>query len=95
MVIVVENAPARLRGRLAAWLIEVRAGVYVGSYGRKTREMIWENVEKYLDQGDAIMAWDTPSDQGFDFVTFGKNRRMPVDFDGVSLVKYRPKNLPK
>ena len=29
MVIVVENAPPRLRGRLAVWLLEIRAGVYV------------------------------------------------------------------
>ena len=31
LVIVVENAPPRLRGRLAVWLLEVRAGVYVGA----------------------------------------------------------------
>ena len=30
MVIVLTNAPPRLRGRLAAWLLEVRAGVFVG-----------------------------------------------------------------
>jgi CRISPR-associated endoribonuclease Cas2 subtype I-E len=27
LVIVVENAPPRLRGRLALWLLEVRAGM--------------------------------------------------------------------
>ena len=31
MVIVVENAPPRLRGRLSLWLAEVRAGVYYGA----------------------------------------------------------------
>ncbi len=30
LVVVTENIPARLRGRLAVWLLEVRAGVYVG-----------------------------------------------------------------
>ena len=44
LVIVVENAPPRLRGRLAVWLLEVRAGVYVGNYGRRVREMIWGQV---------------------------------------------------
>ena len=34
LVIVVENAPPRLRGRLAIWLLEVRAGVYVGKVSR-------------------------------------------------------------
>lgn len=46
LVIVVENVPPRLRGRLAVWLLEVRAGVYVGNVGRRVREMIWENIEK-------------------------------------------------
>jgi CRISPR-associated protein Cas2 len=44
LVIVVENAPPRLRGRLAVWLLEIRAGVYVGTFSRKVREMIWEQV---------------------------------------------------
>jgi CRISPR-associated protein Cas2 len=39
MVIAVENAPPRLRGRLAVWLLEIRAGVYVGDYSVKVR--IW------------------------------------------------------
>ena len=44
LVIVVENAPPRLRGRLAVWLLEVRAGVYIGDYGRRVREMIWGEI---------------------------------------------------
>jgi hypothetical protein len=44
LVIVLENAPPRLRGRLAIWLLEIRAGVYVGNYSRKVREVIWEQV---------------------------------------------------
>ena len=48
MVIVLTNAPPRLRGRLAAWLLEVRAGVFVGDYSARTRAMIWEQVTSYL-----------------------------------------------
>ena len=44
LVIVVENAPPRLRGRLAVWLLEVRAGVYVGTYSRRTREIDRKSV---------------------------------------------------
>lgn len=44
LVIAVNNAPPRLRGRLAVWLLEIRAGVYIGNYSRRTREMIWEQV---------------------------------------------------
>ena len=90
MVVVISNAPPRLRGRLAAWLIELRAGVYVGEYSAKTREMIWDQVVQGLEAGDAIMVWKAPTDQGYDFLTLGKNRRMPVDFDGLKLVSFLP-----
>ncbi|WP_207101403.1 type I-E CRISPR-associated endoribonuclease Cas2e [Paracoccus shandongensis] len=94
IVVVVTNAPPRLRGRLAAWLVEVRAGVYVGDYSARTREMIWSQVTGGIDQGDAVMIWSAPNDQGYDFATTGKNRRMPVDFDGLKLVSfYPPKSL--
>ena len=89
-VIVVNNAPPRLRGRLAVWLLEIRAGVYVGNYSRRTREMIWEQVKAHIGDGDAIVAWATPSDAGYDFDTCGVNRRVPVDFDGLKLVRFSP-----
>ena len=90
MVIVVEGAPPRLRGRLAVWLLEVRAGVYVGTYSARVRQMIWEQVEAAIGEGDAVLAWAAPTDQGFAFATCGKNRRMPVDFDGLTLVRFAP-----
>lgn len=90
MVIVVENAPPRLRGRLAVWLLELRAGVYVGVYSRRTREMIWQQVEAAIGEGDAVIAWTSPNDAGFDFATTGRNRRRPVDFDGLKLVAFDP-----
>ena len=91
LVIVVENAPPRLRGRLAAWLLEVRAGVFVGDYSARTRDRIWEQVEAAIGEGDAVMVWKAPTDQGFDFATVGRNRRMPVDFDGLKLVSFFPR----
>jgi CRISPR-associated protein Cas2 len=91
MVIVVKNAPPRLRGRLAVWLLEIRAGVYVGDYSKRVRAMIWAQVEAAIDEGDAVMAWSAPTDQGYSFATCGKNRRTPVDFDGLTLVRFAPR----
>lgn len=90
LVIVVENVPPRLRGRLAVWLVEVRAGVYVGDLSRKVREMIWGQVEQGLGEGSAVMAWSTNTESGFDFLTLGPNRRMPVELDGLKLVAFHP-----
>lgn len=90
MVVVVENAPPRLRGRLAVRLLEVRAGVYLGDYGRRTRERIWEEVVQEIGEGNAVVAWTAPTDAGFAFETCGPSRRVPVDFDGFRLVAFRP-----
>ncbi len=90
LVIVLENAPARLRGRLAVWLLEVRAGVYVGNYSRRIREHICEHVEEGIEDGNAVMVWRSSTEAGFEFKTVGANRRMPAEFDGVRLVSFLP-----
>ena len=90
LVIVLESAPPRLRGRMAVWLLEVRAGVYVGNYSRRVREHIWAQVEEGIEEGNAVMLWRSKAEAGFDFKTLGRNRRMPADFDGVQLVRFHP-----
>lgn len=90
LVIVLENAPPRLRGRMAVWLLEVRAGVYVGQYSRRVREHIWEHVEEGIEDGNAVMMWRSKSEAGYEFKTLGASRRIPADFDGVQLVSFLP-----
>ncbi|SFU83444.1 type I-E CRISPR-associated endoribonuclease Cas2e [Xenorhabdus koppenhoeferi] len=89
-VVVTEAVPPRLRGRLAIWLLEIRAGVYVGNISHKIREMIWEQITTLTEDGNTVMAWKTNTESGFDFQTFGENRREPIDFDGLRLVKFKP-----
>lgn len=90
LVIVLEAAPPRLRGRLALWLLEVRAGVYVGDYSARVREYLWSQVLEGIEDGNAVMCWRAPNESGFDVRTLGRNRRVPVDFDGVRLVAFKP-----
>lgn len=90
LVVVTENVPSRLRGRLAVWLLEVRAGVYVGDTSRRVREMIWQQCEQLIEDGNIVMAWATNTESGFDFQTLGDNRRVPVELDGLRLVSFLP-----
>lgn len=90
LVIVVENSPPRLRGRLALWLLEIRAGVYVGDFSRRTREFIWENIKKGIEEGNAIMVWSAPTESGFEFLSLGVNKRSQLDKDGMILCQFRP-----
>ena len=90
VTVVTETVPPRLRGRLAVWLLEIRAGVYVGDVSRRVREMIWYQIEELAEKGNVVMAWSTNTESGFDFVTYGENRRMPIELDGLRLVKFKP-----
>lgn len=88
VVIAVENAPPRLRGRLALWLLEVRAGLYVGNYSAKVREMLWENVCMGIEHGNAVMVNAANNESGFQVHTLGANRRIPVEQAGIQLVSF-------
>ncbi|WP_196161093.1 type I-E CRISPR-associated endoribonuclease Cas2e [Reinekea sp. G2M2-21] len=90
IVVVTEAVPPRLRGRLAVWLLEVRAGVYIGDVSKKIREMIWYQIGELAEDGNVVMAWATNTESGFDFQTYGENRRIPIDMDGLRLVSFLP-----
>lgn len=92
LVIVTESAPPRLRGYLARWLLEVRAGVYLGNYSVRVRERLWKVVSDEIADGNAVMAWSANNESGFSFLTAGKNRREPADLDGFSLVRFLPEH---
>lgn len=75
---------------MAVWLLEVRAGVYVGSYSKRVREHIWDQVEEGIEDGNAVIMWRSGGEAGFEFKTLGANRRVPTDIDGVQLVSFHP-----
>jgi len=90
MVVVTEGISPSLRGRLAIWLLEVRAGVYIGDYSVKVRDMIWKHIESGIGNGNVVLVWDAPNEAGFLFQTIGKNRRIPIEKDGIQLVTFHP-----
>ena len=92
LVIVTDNVPDRLRGYLARLLLEIRAGVYIGKYSIRVRDELWKNVKSEIGEGNAIIAWTTNTEAGYRFDTCGKNRRIPVEVDGLPLVEFMPEN---
>jgi CRISPR-associated protein Cas2 len=90
LVVVTENVPPRLRGRMAIWLLEIRGGVYIGDASRRTREMIWEQLLAGYEDGSVVMAGASSNESGYEFQTLGPNSRLPVEFDGLYLVALHP-----
>jgi CRISPR-associated protein Cas2 len=52
--------------------------------------MVWDTVIKGIEEGNAVMAWSTNTESRFDFLTWGTNRREPVEIDGLKLVSFLP-----
>ncbi len=72
------------------WLLDIRAGVYIGDVSKRVRETLWQYMEVDVEDGNIVMAWATNTESGFDFQTMGKNRRIPVEMDGLRLVSFLP-----
>lgn len=89
-VVVTENVAPRLRGFLALWMVEIRAGVYVANLPKRKREQLWSAVVDSVLEGSCVMVWATNTEARYDFMMIGENRRAEVDFDGLKLVGLSP-----
>ncbi|MGW7433294.1 type I-E CRISPR-associated endoribonuclease Cas2e [Streptomyces sp. NPDC054861] len=85
-VIVLTNCPAGLRGFLTRWLLEISAGVFIGNPSARVRDLLWEEVQAYADQGRALLAHTTNNEQGFTFRTHD-HKWHPVDLEGLTLIR--------
>ena len=47
--------------------------------------MIWQQLIELIKYVNIILAWATNAESEFDFQTYGENRRVPVDLDGLRL----------
>lgn len=87
-VIVLERVTPSLRGLLTRWMLEVRAGVFVGRLSPRVRALLWEKVSGYAGaRSGCLLLYATPSEQGFVMESFGDPSREVVDFDGLQLLR--------
>jgi len=94
VVINLESAPQRLRGMLSRYCLEVRAGLFVGRLDGRMREQVWEKIETLAAiDTRAVMIWREPTEQGYAFRTHGRDRREPVQVDGIWLVQVKPEEM--
>lgn len=90
LVVVTENVPPRLRGGWPSGYWKFELVCMLVMFPAKIREMIWQQVSVLADEGNVVMAWATNTESGFEFQTFGENRRIPVNLDGLRLVSFLP-----
>jgi CRISPR-associated protein Cas2 len=92
IVLVLTAVPPGLRGDLSRWLIEVAPGVFAGRVPRRVRDGLWERVQAGARGGSAVLvAASGSTEQGYEILTCGAGRWVPVDFDGLALIRKPPR----
>ncbi len=86
IVIVLTLCPVSLRGLLTRWLLEISAGVFIGSPSARIRDELWEEVKQHAAGGRALLAYTTDNEQGFTFRTHD-HAWQPVDHEGLILIR--------
>nr|WP_229864688.1 type I-E CRISPR-associated endoribonuclease Cas2e [Streptomyces djakartensis] len=76
-----------MRGALSRWTSEVVPGIFVGSVSARVRDQLWQAVTEVVGNGAAILIHPTDTEQGYAIRTAGTRRRIPVDFDGLTLIR--------
>ncbi|MGH2532277.1 MAG: type I-E CRISPR-associated endoribonuclease Cas2e [Thermomicrobiales bacterium] len=87
MVLVLERVPPSLRGELTRWLVEPRAGVFVGRVSAMVRDRLWSRTCRAMKDGAGTLIYVADTEQGYVITTWGDTRRTVVDFDGLSLIR--------
>lgn len=86
-VMILERVPISVRGELSRWMLEVQAGVFIGSLSSLVRDLLWEHVCDQTRAGASAMAYQTNTEQGFVLKFHGKMSRRLRDFDGLQLIQ--------
>ena len=86
VVFIMERVPVSLRGELTRWMLELKAGVFVGSVSALVRDLLWDKIGRSLKGGSAILVQTSDTEQGFAIRYLGENSRKVRDFEGLLLV---------
>lgn len=86
IVLALSDCPAKLRGDLSKWLVEINTNVYVGTVSARVRERLWERICENVKNGQATMVYPDANEQKMSFKVHNTSWEI-VDFDGVKLMR--------
>jgi len=93
VVLFIEHVLAGVRGELTRWMIEPRAGVFVGNMSAMVRDKLWESLQKKAPECAAMMLYSAQTEQGFAVRTYGDTTRKEIDFEGITLIKRMERHI--
>jgi CRISPR-associated protein Cas2 len=85
-VVILTAVPPGLRGHLTRWLLELSPGVFVGYVSARVRELMWQRIVEYVQDGRALMVHAVRGEQRLAFHVHGHDWT-PVDYNGITLMR--------
>src|SRR2546421_13075498 len=86
-VIFMTNVKPSVRGELTRWMLEPKAGVFVGRVTAMVRDHLWNKVQRSVGhEASAILIYAANTEQGYRVEVCGSGSRRMRDFDGLWLV---------
>lgn len=86
-VLILEKVPVGLRGELSRWMLEAKAGVFVGRLTASVRDLLWEKACGGAKGGGCMMVYRAQNEQGFAIRSWGDTSRVVEDFEGLTLMR--------
>ncbi|MHB9025925.1 MAG: type I-E CRISPR-associated endoribonuclease Cas2e [Armatimonadota bacterium] len=94
VILFLEHVPTSLRGELSRWMMEPRAGVFIGTLSAMVRDKLWDHLREKVPDCGALLIYNAKTEQGFQIRTFGDTTRKVTEFDGLQLIKRLEKKRP-
>ena len=86
VVLILERVPVGLRGELSRWMLEPKAGVFVGNLSAIVRDKLWQKAAQGAQGGAGTLIYASKTEQGFSVRSFGDTTRALLDWEGLLLV---------
>ena len=67
-------------------MIEPKAGIFLGRMTARIRDELWKKAIAGRRSGACLQVWSSPTEQGFQFRSFGEPSRELVELEGLHLV---------
>ena len=68
-------------------MLEVRAGVFVGTLSARVRDKLWALTRAKNPKGGSLLVYRARNEQGFVVETHGDTSRSVIDIEGLQLVR--------
>ena len=87
VVMVLDRVPTALRGELTRWMLELKAGVFVGTLSADVRERLWKLAVEKSKGGALFLIHPARNEQRFAIRSHGSTSREMVSMEGLQLIR--------